>query len=140
MLHQPDAVLRQRVMSPHLFGEFLPRIEQTVKEYLEALPESDGRTCSIVVALKPNHKSRFWIEYYPVPLPPEDHAALLEALGRLDVPDIQGGPVSFAMFGLMWGGIGREKDPHFRAIPQEWHTSDEGVIPDAPLAKVWSDD
>jgi hypothetical protein len=139
MLHQPDPVLKRRIPSIESVAHFQKQVEQAVKEYLEAIPEGEGRTCSIIWAIKPNRQARFWIEYHPRPLDPTIHDALLDKLNELKPPVVRDGPVSFAMFGILWGGIGRDKHPNFSMIPREWLEAGGGVIPDGLLSKSLPD-
>jgi len=139
MMHQPDPVLKRRIVSIESVGTYIKLIETTVKQCVETLPEGEGRTCSIIFALKPNRQSRFWIEYHPEPLLQPVHRELLQKLEALEAPVVQEGPVSIAMFGLLWGGIGRKNHPHFSMIPKEWQEAGGGLIPDEPLTSVWPD-
>lgn len=139
MLHQPDHVLQQRISSVDSVAAFQGRIEQAVKECLEPVPEDDGRTCSIICALKPNRKSRFWIEYHPQPLDATVHNSILNKLNSIEPPVVHNGPVSLGMFGLLWGGVGRDRHPNFSMVPREWQETGGGVIPDDPLSKLWPD-
>ena len=139
MLHQPDPVLRNRIASTDSIPTYMKEVERTVKEYLETIPEDSGRTCSIVFALKPGRQSRFWVEYHPEPLPGPIHDELVKRLEALEAPMVRDGPVSIAMFGLLWGGIGRENHPNFSMVPKEWQEAAGGIIPDGPLSKLWPD-
>lgn len=138
MMHQPDPILERRIVSIDEVGNYMKRIESTSKEFFESIPESAGRTCSIIFALKPNRRSRLWIEYHPTPLPHDDHHALLDRLSSIDAPEVREGPVSIAMFALLWGGIGRDARPNFSMVPKEWVEAG-GTIPDEPLSRVWPD-
>ena len=48
------------------------------------------------------------------------HTALLNKLNALEAPEIRKGLVSFALFALISGGIGRNKSPNSSMVPKEW--------------------
>lgn len=139
MMHQPNAVLNRRIASIEEVADYVKRIESTSKEYFESIPEGEGRTCSIVFAIKPKRRSRFWIEYYPSSLQQDMHDALIDKLLAIEAPEVREGPVSMVMFALLWGGIGRDKHQNFSMVPNEWLEVGGGTIPDEPLSKVWPD-
>ena len=138
MLHQPDPVLQQRVPSTKKFAQYGKKIDAACMTFFKSLPESEGRTCSIVFAVKPKRQSRIWIEYHPKPLSEEDHDALLGTLHAIEAPEVREGPVSMAMFCLLWGGVGRDNQQNFSSIPKEWKKVG-GLIPDEPLSEIWPD-
>ena len=138
MLHQADAILQARGASSEALAAYIQLVEQSAKDYFAGLPVASGRTCSIVLALKPVRQSRVWIEYHPRALDQDLHQGLVRQLEAVPSPMVQAGPVSLVMFGLLWGGVG-DGELGFSLLPREWERVGDGEIPDKPLALLWPD-
>jgi hypothetical protein len=141
LLYQQEVVINQRVPETGALLTYANRIQQTLLEYFEALPEAIGRDFLLVTAVRPDSEVRFWIEITPDLLDPQITSELENQLREVPVPKVVGGPVAQAMFAKLWGGTGQEVQPT-QMVPQEWRRAvvqlgGKGVLPDDILRIIW---
>jgi hypothetical protein len=140
VLYQPDPVLRQRVASIEVFAKYLKQIMDTAAEYWAGVPAGESRAVTLVVAVKPGGRSRFWLDANPPGLEAELVRGLYERLQGLPVPLVRQGPVAVAIQATLWGCGGRPGGWAF--IPREWQDACGGqelLVPDGILEIVWPD-
>jgi hypothetical protein len=141
IIYQPDEVLRQRVASQDVFINYVKQVIDTATAYWAGEPAGAPRAVTLVVAIKPGGRSRFWLDATPEPLPDEQVKRLTARLESLAVPLIRGGPVAVAFHASLWSGSPDEGG--WRFIPGEWQRAcagDELLVPDGILERVWPDD
>jgi hypothetical protein len=141
ILYQPDDVLRQRVASQDVFINYLKQVIEASTAFWAGEPAAAPRAVTLVVAIKPGGRSRFWLDVTPEALPAEQQARLTARLAAIAVPLVRGGPVAVALHASLWGGSPAEGGWHF--IPDEWQRAcagDQLIVPDGILERVWPDD
>jgi hypothetical protein len=134
VLYQSGEVLQERVANDSLTA-YQQEIHHAVEEYAR-IGDLPGQALSAICALRPEGKSRFWLEFQPDGLPGEIKSELATRLEALPVPAVTR-PVAFATHALLWGGTGTCVSL-FRPIPRAWASlGPESVFPDAALEKAW---
>jgi hypothetical protein len=141
LFYQPDEVLRQRVVNQREFLDFLAGdVEGVVRGCLGELEPGPGQALTLVVAIRPGRRARYWLEFNPGGLTAAIPAELQRRLQELRPPEVRDGPVAYASHLLLWGGAGEGRGG-FVFMPREWElvltAGSAGVVPDAPLSKVW---
>jgi hypothetical protein len=140
LLYQPDEVLRERVTDIEAFGGYLKEIYAVAEEYWAGKPEGPGQALTIVAAVKPGGRTRFWLDSSLGKLNPAVAQPLIHRLQELPVPAVRQGPVAFAIQGVLWGGAPGGGGWAF--VPTEWQERCHGrnlVVPDGFLELVWPD-
>jgi len=141
--HQPDSVLAPRLTDPKSFAAFIQQIQSECDSYFSKIRPRNPQTLDVVVIVKPEQKSRFWLVYQPPVINTLRDQALTERLQRLTPPPVKKGPVSFTLRLLLWGA--NEPDPSQPRnlfLPQEWHKAagtNDVPFPDGIMSKVWPD-
>ncbi len=141
LLYQPDNVLQQRVASIEAWAQYLQRIEAVAADYWAGQPAGAGQTVTLVVAVKPGGRSRFWADFEPGGLDAEIERRFLQRLEEVPAPVVQQGPVATACHATLWGG----KAAGWAFLPRQWqeacrqHGHGELLVPDGILALVWPD-
>lgn len=140
MFYQPEEVLRQRIVAND-FIPYLRSIETVVSDYFSALPASTGQDLTLVFAVRPGRRARFWADFAPGGLEDALGVELVRRLEALRPPTVRQGPFSQAMHCCIWGGSGQEGQ--FQFMPRQWAAAvTEGealVVPDGVLDRVWPD-
>jgi hypothetical protein len=139
-LYQPDEVLRERVMDINAFGDYLKQIYAVAEDYWAGQPAGSGQALTIVAAVKPGKRVRFWLDSSLGKLDPAVAQPLIHRLQGLPVPAVRQGPVAFAIQGMLWGGA--PGGGGWALIPTEWQErclGQELVVPDGILELVWPD-
>jgi hypothetical protein len=140
VLYQPDAVLRERVASVEVFAKYLKQVMDTASAFWSAVPAGECRAVTLVVAVKPGGRSRFWLDANPPGLDAGLVRSLCERLQGLPVPLVRHGPVALAIHATLWGSGGRPGGWAF--IPKEWQDAcgqQQLLVPDGFLEIVWPD-
>ncbi len=139
VLYQPDPMLQRRVVDRQEFTSFVGEMGAAVTRHVEGVPEGPGQALTLVVAIRPGRRARFWLEFAPGGEVAELEAGLQRALGELRAPAVREGPVAYAWHVLLWGGPGAS-GPSFAFLPRAWAEAcagEEGIVPDAPLDRLW---
>jgi len=137
-LYQPDEVLQQRIANVEIWTRYIKQVTETASDYWAAQPVGRAQTVTLIIAVKPGGKSRFWLDFYPGG---QDTALVTGLLGRLQelpVPVVRQGPVAVAIHATLWGG----KHGGWEFLPKEWQKAcgqKELLVPDEILAMVWPD-
>ena len=94
---------------------------------------------SLVVAVKPQQRCRFWFEFDPGGLDKAIVDDLQERLRELPVPVVHG-PVAMAFHAVLWGGPS-SGEPRWPFVPKEWlEVARPGLlVPDGILDIIWRD-
>jgi hypothetical protein len=138
LLYQPDEVLRQRLPNSDAFLDYVKRVLETAAAYWIGQPVQAGQTVTLVMAIKPGGRSRFWLDLAPGGLPPEVERHFLSRLEELTPPVVQHGPVAMALHATLWGG----RAAGWEFLPRQWqqacqHGNQELLVPDGILPLVW---
>ena len=98
-----------------------------------------AQAVTLVIAVKPGGKSRFWVNFNPGGgVDTELVKGLLERLQELPVPVVRQGPVAVAIQATLWGG----QRGGWELIPKEWQEAcgqQNVLVLDGILAIVWPD-
>jgi hypothetical protein len=140
LLYQPDEVLRQRMPNSDAFLAYVKRVLETAAAYWTAQPVQSGQTATLVLAVKPGGRSRFWLDLDPGGLAPEAERNFLARLEELTPPVVQHGPVAMAFHATLWGG----RASGWEFLPREWQQAcqqggQQLLVPDGILPLVWPD-
>lgn len=141
IFHQSDEVLSPRLKDAKSFAHYVQEIQSECDSYYSRAKPRNPQTVDVVVVIKPGKKSRFWLAYDQPQSNPAPDKRLLQRLGRIAVPGVEQGPVSFSVRLLLWGA--REPNPQTaRAmiLPTEWRDAmgtNRVVLPDGILPKIW---
>jgi hypothetical protein len=106
LFYQPDEVLRQRLVNQQEFLHFIGEVDRVVRGYFSELEPGPGQALTLVLAIRPGRRARFWLEFNPGGLPDEVPAGLQRRLQELRPPEARHGPVAHANHVLLWGGTG----------------------------------
>lgn len=144
VLYQPESILMDRLrhdLNP--LADYAFKIEEEAKKvFAEGEKLQEGWSGALVIAIKPEKKSCFWMVSNNKLLPADFRKSLLSELSKLDVFEVQKGPVAFAIKFNAWGGGEKPKDKF--PIPEVWLKAIEGredvILPDTPLSTIWPND
>lgn len=142
-LYQPDEVLRERVTDIDALGDYLNQIYAVAEDYWAGKPEGPGQALTIVAAVKPGGRVRFWLDSSLGKIDAAIAQPLINRLQELPAPVVRQGPVAFAIHGLLWGGTPGGGGWAF--IPTEWkercrgHAEELVNLPDGVLELLWPD-
>jgi hypothetical protein len=142
LFYQPDEVQRERIANLDVFADYLKAVMRTAADYWAARPAGPPQYVTLVLALRPGGRSRFWAEYDPGGVDAEAAAGLLRALEALPAPLVRNGPVAIAAHATLWRAPTDAQGKH-AFIPEEWQRAvagREALIPDDALDVVWPDE
>jgi hypothetical protein len=140
LLYQPEEVLRQRLADTGSFAAYVERVREETEEYFADVPPGDGQALTLVLAVRPGREARYWSEYHPGGLADGVADGLRRRLAGLAAPTVRGGPVAHALHFYLWGGPDQREPSPFASVPKQWQEAmagSDGVLPDAPLARIW---
>lgn len=139
VLLQPEALLRERTGSTEALARYVQALQQAAVRALEAQFGRRPTGAFLVLAVKPGRRSRAWLDLdspWPEPL----QQTLRRALEAVPPPEVQGGPIVFAIKGSLWGG---RVPTRAAPAPQAWRDEarrHEGKLDVAELVlAVWPD-
>jgi hypothetical protein len=143
-LFQTDPVLQARLKSVDDLAGYMKGLQQVCVSSLSDVAKPGA--LDIVVAVKPGRRSRVWFITSSTATPGAPRLADLEAkLQAVPPPDVNGGPVAFAIIGSVGGALrpheaGNDLPP---PVPSEWTAKAAGKknvsVPDGMLALAWPD-
>lgn len=103
VLLQPDAVLRERVPDIAAFGSYIEQIETAAAAPVSLNRTHDPAGGFLVIAIKPGKQSKAWLDVDPV-LQPDLAKSIISRARAVPPPEVEGGPVVFAIRFSVWGG------------------------------------
>ncbi len=109
---QTQQVFEERVSRIEIVSSYLKEIVGSVTEVVNALPKGEPAKGFIVVALKPGHRSRIWLDFES-PITEEVASGIQRASEKVSPPSVTGGVVLLAMKVGLWGS-----GPPDRMVPQ----------------------
>lgn len=141
-LYQPDNILRHRVPSVEVLGEYMKKLQGLCEEHFAK--ETKASNLTLVIAVRPGKRSKIWF----IPPPAETNTKSLETLRKkleaVTPMEVHGGPFAFAICGKIAGGVAETKAETESGppLPEEWKTAltdakKQGLIPDAALDILW---
>jgi TonB family protein len=133
IMYQSQDILLRRLPSRDAFGAYLDQLKRVARHFFVGTTAPE--TIQIVVILRPGRSPRAWF----VSSARMGNAPELEPLRRLleGVPpaEVTGGPIAFAITGVVAGGDGKDPPPAKEArgpVPQEWRDAAKSL--QVPLA------
>lgn len=145
-LYTPEPIFAQRVPDTSVFSDYLKKIVADADVYCAKLPHREPQTAELVVALKPNGRSRFWCEFSTDAVSPERVRELELRLARLPTPSVREGPVAALLHLNAWGGTNQTRLNQAAGsmyFPKQWKEAASKVprqtvtVPDDILDLVW---
>ncbi|MDC7682216.1 hypothetical protein PQU92_02945 [Asticcacaulis sp. BYS171W] len=141
LLYQPSQEFEARLSSPQHLSNYMKAVIKAASDAIGQQPKGPGFSGQIVVLFKPVRKARYWVmSKSPERLKPYEEA-MIQALHKVDVPPVFGGPLAFALLYDVWeGGAGYTNDG--MVIPEQWVKAlppTGGYIDDALFGKLWPD-
>lgn len=141
-LYQPDNILRHRVPSVEVLGEYMKKLQGLCEEHFAKQTKASNLT--LVIAVRPGKRSKVWF----IPRPTQATAIELDTLRKkleaVTPLEVRGGPFAFAICGKIAGGVAETKAEKESGppLPEEWTTAltnskQRGLIPDAALDLLW---
>lgn len=114
VLLQPEFVIEKRT-SAGLLAPYIRSVNAAAADVL-ATRKQGPASGFLTVAIRPGKQSAVWLDIHPA-LPPALAKTLLASLRAVPVPDVQVGPVVFAVRVGLWGGTPSENQ---MPAPEEW--------------------
>ena len=141
-LYLPNEAMQKRVPDVGDLATFIKAIQNVCTDHYAATDTAEA--LAIVVAVKPNNKTRFWF-VSSRNTPDKDFNALRDKLAKIAAPKVVSGPVAFAIQSSIAGGT-PEKPSKEPPIPKEWQdaatatkSKEPLLVPDGFLKLVWPD-
>lgn len=136
MLLQPESVLRERVRVQELSG-YIASVNAAAETSLAGIAEPSPTSGFIVIAVRPDGRSRTWLDFAPA-LPPTVDARLRSSMEQVATFKATGGLVVFAINATLWGAAPTGcQGPS----PVEWQavmkTADGPMELEALIERVW---
>lgn len=138
VLLQPESVLQSRVKDAAEFAAYMQQVEAAAAQAMQAAFQRKAVGGFIVLALRPQRKSKVWLDL-DGDLPRPTQLALVQHIEALAAPQVQDGLVVFAVKASFWGGR-----PPTRAAPApaEWKAAAElagsKLAVEALVDRVWT--
>lgn len=116
VLLQHGDVIQQRVQSVDALAEYIRKVQDATAAALQSESQREPTGGFIVVAVRPNGKSKAWLDLEPaVPGATED--TLRRSIEEVRPLEVRSGVVVFAIKVSVWGG---KLPPRFAPAPSEW--------------------
>lgn len=116
VLLQHGDVIQQRVQSVDALAEYVRKVEVAAATALQLEFQRKPAGGFIVVAVRPDGKSKSWLDFEPE-MPGATQAALRKSIEKVPPLEVKSGVVVFAIKVSVWGG----KSPsRFAPAPSEW--------------------
>jgi hypothetical protein len=138
MLYQPNEVLQQRIADSQSLTDYISQIISRSVAFWADRPTGTAQLRTLVTAIKPGCKVRFWMECTKESIPEGCLAAWMEQLHAVAVPIVTQGPVAVAIHVKMFGEPAGQWPP----IPKSWQVATVEknlLVPDEVLQVVWPD-
>lgn len=107
-LFMPSVEMQKRVNDVNQLAQFIEEIQSASQEYFLG----SNTNVSVVVALKPGNKSRYWVTSNTK----EDTKKLEEKLNQLKAPDVS----DLVLFSILSAATGSKFNPSQPVLPVEW--------------------
>ncbi len=142
--YQEESVVQQRLGADgaQALADYLDAVVRALGSYVSAVPRSEGANLAVVIAIRPERRSRAWLVHQPGAIAPAFAAELVQRV--LSVPPIAvaDGPVAIYIVADLWGGgppVISENDP--LPVPIEWldalRRAGGGRLPETALEALW---
>ncbi|GJJ00504.1 hypothetical protein RugamoR64_10420 [Duganella rhizosphaerae] len=114
VLLQPESVLNERIQTNSL-ASYIRSVNAAATDVFAS--QTHGPAAGfLVLAIRPGNQSAAWLDVSPA-LPPDLASDLVARLRALPVPEVQLGPVVFAVRAVLWGGEPLDQN---LPEPEEW--------------------
>jgi hypothetical protein len=114
VLLQPDFVMKDRI-SVNSLASYIRAVNATATDMISSQRRAPSGGF-LVLAIRPGKQSAQWLDFRPS-LPPDLAKTLMAQLRAIPVPEVQGGPVVFAVRVSLSGGAPPEQN---MPAPAEW--------------------
>ena len=137
-LFQPEHVVSARLPGgAEAVGSLLAAIQALLRERYDDNTVSGARTLSI--ALGPERRMQLWLAADEQGISIDEQMLLRELATRVDVPEVQDGPVALALV----FSLGAEPPPEAQlTLPDEWRAimqaSDTAIGVEQIITRLWS--
>lgn len=143
VLYQPDQVLQARLAGAvEDFANYVKKLETVCTEFFATT--SKPETLHIVIAVRPNKRSRVWFVSSDRPAPDTTREPLRKKLEAVTPCEVHDGPVAFAISAKLAGGNSKDTEGSKDSkppIPKEWEDAAKGKenvpVPDGFLDLIW---
>jgi hypothetical protein len=123
-LFMPSEEMQARVQDINQLAGFIDKIQAISQQYFAG----QDSNASIVIALRPANKARYWI----VTKPSSDHRELTNSLNKLKVPEVS----DTVLFSVLSVATGSDFDPSRPILPDEWEEAAAQAGRPMPLDEV----
>jgi hypothetical protein len=123
-LFMPSEEMQARVQDTNQLAGYIDKIQAISQQYFAG----QDFNASIVIALRPDNKARYWI----VGTPSSDHSELTNALNKLEVPEVS----DTVLFSVLSVATGSGFDPSRPILPDEWEDAAARAGRPMPLDEV----
>jgi hypothetical protein len=144
VLYQPDATLRERVPSVEVFAAYAKEVQAACAAHFADV--SAPEALDVVVAIKPNGRSRVWFVSSSRSEGDESLGRLREKIESVKPPTIRIGPVAFAIMATVAGAKREPPGPDGSHVPmpKAWRDAaskspQPALVPDDVLHYAWPD-
>jgi hypothetical protein len=116
VLLQHGDVMQQRVQSVDAMAEYVRKVQDAAATGLQLQFQRKPAGGFIVVAVRPNGKTKAWVDIEPE-MPGATQAALCQSIEKVPPLEVRHGIVVFAIKVSIWGG---KAPSRFAPAPSEW--------------------
>ena len=137
-LYLPVPLIEARDRQAQL-GPYMGRLQDEARAVFATVPVGDGVSGSVVFIVQPGQKSLFRVVAGEPDLAQDIQALLIDRLGKVAPPDVEGGPVMASLNFDAWGG-GTRPPNEPTPLPAAWASlmpPGGGRIDDTFIEAVW---
>lgn len=138
VLLQPSAVMEKRVANIDAMADYIKAVQAASREAVVASGATQAVGGFIVLAVKPGHKSRVWLDFDTM-LDLEMRKQITNSVKAIPPFDVTEGPVVFALKVATWDA---KESRRVAPSPVEWNKATRKGKPievGQLVEKVWSD-
>lgn len=138
VLLQPSAVMEKRVANIDAMADYIKAVQAASREAVVASGATQAVGGFIVLAVKPGHKSRVWLDFDTL-LDLEMRKQITNSVKTIPPFDVTEGPVVFALKVSTWDA---KESKRVAPSPVEWKKATRNGKPievGQLVEKVWSD-
>ena len=138
VLLQPSAVMEQRVASIDAMADYIKAVQAATQEAVVASGATQAVGGFIVLAVKPGHKARVWLDFDTL-LDLEMRKQITNSVRAVTPFEVTEGPVVFALKVATWGA---KESKRVAPSPIEWKQATRHKKPleiGQLVEKVWND-
>ncbi len=117
-----DEILKQRLVHPAQYEEFLLRIQRQISRFVEMLPPLHTSRILLVAALRMGHESHFWFQMIGDRTLDDLKSVLLALLKQIPAPEVKSDFVAHGFEFKVWSVKGEKLSPKNHLLPEEWLT------------------